>query len=445
MEDAQQCISQYDEEGDGSLAQEEFDNIRDQIIAQQGGGAEDDNDNQPNLAVSDTRYSAQDLAAACNLSEDEALSIISQYDPDGDGALSHDDFAQQQKQQQEQEQEQEHVALDSFDAADEDNDGKLSAQELAEDEAAGIIQRYDEDGDGMLDKDEFAQLKAQVMAPRQEREHQEAAALDMSGMDEDQDGKVSAEELAKATHVSLSEAQPVIQQHDQNGDGMLDADEFEQLKAQVVREKERLQQIQKERQQRQQAQQEQYADASNSNSNAEHNADGQQFKHKWKFGMNFEHKEATLAGSGGRSRHELDEDVLCLTLTIDLKTANMARVDSVWKAVLAHFSELLLSLKALSVDDTAGVGGEELDMSAEQSRHSQYFLERVAVNALKLCLSLRAEPQIGALLELFAQLEDQALRVVSWRWATAPWCWTRCACSASTRWRRRCTTRASSS
>merc|ERR1711933_461915 len=75
-----------------------------------------------------------------------------------------------------------------------------------------------------------------------------------------------------------------------NGDGMLDEQEFENLKNKILKEqqeKERLKQIQQQRQQRQQEQQKQY---DNDNKSEE----VQQFKHKWKFGMNFDPKNENV-------------------------------------------------------------------------------------------------------------------------------------------------------
>jgi len=54
-------------------------------------------------------------------------------------------------------------------------------------------------------------------------------------MDSNNDGKLSASELASwsATNISENEAKLLIQQYDKNGDGLLDQNEFNNLKQQI--------------------------------------------------------------------------------------------------------------------------------------------------------------------------------------------------------------------
>ena len=55
-------------------------------------------------------------------------------------------------------------------------------------------------------------------------------------IDADGDGKVSAEELAEQTGVTLERAKEIIAQYDKDGDAQLDEEEFEKLKQQLISE-----------------------------------------------------------------------------------------------------------------------------------------------------------------------------------------------------------------
>ena len=139
--------------------------------------------------------------------------------------------------------------------------------------------------DFLQNQEEFNSLKEQILS--QQRDAVSAGINENSSvnaMDDDKDNKVSAQELSQATNISVKEAELLIKQYDKNGDGMLDEKEFEELKDKILREqqeKERIKQIQQQRQQRQQQQQQQFN---------ENNKPPQEFKHKWKFGMNFDPK-----------------------------------------------------------------------------------------------------------------------------------------------------------
>ena len=52
--------------------------------------------------------------------------------------------------------------------------------------------------------------------------------------DGDGDGKVSADELAAQTNITIERAKEIIAEHDVDGDGQLDAEEFEKLKQRII-------------------------------------------------------------------------------------------------------------------------------------------------------------------------------------------------------------------
>jgi len=62
------------------------------------------------------------------------------------------------------------------------------------------------------------------------------AAVQHDEFDGDGDGKVSAEELAAQTNITVERAREIIAQHDVDGDGQLDEQEFEKLKQQIINE-----------------------------------------------------------------------------------------------------------------------------------------------------------------------------------------------------------------
>mmetsp|Transcript_7279 Transcript_7279/g.6520 ORF Transcript_7279/g.6520 Transcript_7279/m.6520 type:complete len:488 (-) Transcript_7279:31-1494(-) len=306
--EAQNIILQYDQDGDGQLNPQEFEDLKQQILSQQNENMTDKlahNDYHDQIdADGDGKLSAAELAQACNISELEAQNIILQYDEDGDGQLNQDEFENLKQQilsQQRDNMTDKLGANQEFDDLDANSDKKLSAKELAEAcniselQASNIIQQYDQDADGLLDKEEFEILKAQVL--EQQRDKASAAIneySDVNAMDDNKDGKVSAYELAQATGITQKEAELLIQQYDDNGDGYLQPDEFEKLKAKILEEQEqkrRLEQQQRERQQRQQEQQNQYGNNDSINPNEDK---PQEFKHKWKFGMNFDPKNENV-------------------------------------------------------------------------------------------------------------------------------------------------------
>ena len=59
-------------------------------------------------------------------------------------------------------------------------------------------------------------------------------AVQHDEFDGDGDGKVSAEELAAQTNISIERAKEIIAEHDVDGDGQLDEEEFEKLKQRII-------------------------------------------------------------------------------------------------------------------------------------------------------------------------------------------------------------------
>eukprot|EP00484_Ammonia_sp_Unknown_P005942 CAMPEP_0197073034 /NCGR_PEP_ID=MMETSP1384-20130603/210398_1 /TAXON_ID=29189 /ORGANISM="Ammonia sp." /LENGTH=523 /DNA_ID=CAMNT_0042511859 /DNA_START=95 /DNA_END=1667 /DNA_ORIENTATION=- len=341
--EAAECIAQFDEDGDGTLAAQDFEDLKSQIIAQQQASGGDgrlsaeelaaacnitpmeaqniimqydaDGDGTLNSIIAqqqadggDGRLSAardayiEELAAACNITPMEAQNIIMQYDADGDGTLNPDEF--EDLKQQILAQQREHLTdnlshNDFHDAMDADGDGKLTAEELAAAcnitpmEAQNIITQYDADGDGMLNPDEFEDLKQQILKQQREAAAQQIDEnTNFQQMDDNKDNRLSAKELAAACNITELQASNLIQQYDVNNDGYLNEEEFDTLKQQIL--KEQAAKLQQERQQRQAEQNAQY----NANKNAAAASGGddavQEFKHKWKFGMNFDPKNENV-------------------------------------------------------------------------------------------------------------------------------------------------------
>eukprot|EP01083_Nonionella_stella_P166068 554074_1 len=248
--EAQNIIAQYDVDGDGKLDAQEFEQLKQQIMDQQRQGMTNTmNANQQYNqfdADDDGRVDANELANACNISVVEAQNIIAQYDVDGDGKLDAQEFEQLKQQileQQRQAMSNKMGANQEYNELDANDDGRVDANELgkacniSEQEARNIIAQYDVDGDGKLDAQEFEQLKQQILEQqRQAMSNKMGANQEYNELDANDDGRVDANELGKACNISEQEARNIIAQYDVDGDGKLDAQEFEQLKDQIMEE-----------------------------------------------------------------------------------------------------------------------------------------------------------------------------------------------------------------
>eukprot|EP00485_Elphidium_margaritaceum_P000777 CAMPEP_0202688848 /NCGR_PEP_ID=MMETSP1385-20130828/4253_1 /ASSEMBLY_ACC=CAM_ASM_000861 /TAXON_ID=933848 /ORGANISM="Elphidium margaritaceum" /LENGTH=474 /DNA_ID=CAMNT_0049343899 /DNA_START=68 /DNA_END=1492 /DNA_ORIENTATION=+ len=309
--EAQNVILQYDEDGDGTLSVQEFNDLKTQILAQQRAAMTDKMDantfHDEVDADGDGRVTAAELANACNLTEMEAQNIILQYDADGDGTLSMQEF----QDLKEQVLAQQRAAMtdkigtdDTFAQMDKDASQRLTATELAaacnisESQAKNVIAQYDVNGDGKLDEKEFETLKQQILKQQKEKAGNTIAAdTSLADLDDNKDNRLSAAEFAQATGISEKEAQSLIAGVDKNGDGYLNKKEFEALKQQIEKrkaEQERLKRIKEERQQRQAEQQQQYQENQKQQQNPSADDAVQEFKHKWKFGMNFDPKNENI-------------------------------------------------------------------------------------------------------------------------------------------------------
>jgi len=228
LEDAQECIAQFDAEGDGTLTIDEFDNLVDQISAQ----------------ISDDRMSALDLADACNLTEQEAAQIIDEYDPEGDGFLELEEF--------------------------EDLKQQISSQQQMPGDAMNAVQ-----------PEEAAEetVSSEHCAP--EENGNPTAGPSSSKRPSD------STETAPKQHVDFPAAIPMAVPLEENPE-------------RLEQEKERLRRIQRERVQRQKQQQQQYdehsagGDDDDDDDDHEESGQGQKFKHQWKFGMNFDPKTKSV-------------------------------------------------------------------------------------------------------------------------------------------------------
>eukprot|EP01083_Nonionella_stella_P271346 919461_1 len=235
--EAEECIEQYDQNDDGLLDPHEFEQLKQQILEQQrqqmtNTMSYNDQYNQFD-ADDDGRVDANELSQACNISLIEAQNIIAQYDVDGDGTLDAEEFEQLKQQILDQQRQGMTNAYmggnDQYNQFDGNNDGRIDANELSQacnlslQEAENCIAQYDVDGDGTLDPQEFEALKQQILdQQRQDMTNQMGVNDQYNQFDDNDDGRVDANELSAACNISLVEAQNIIAQYDVDGDGTLD-------------------------------------------------------------------------------------------------------------------------------------------------------------------------------------------------------------------------------
>jgi len=128
---------------------------------------------------------------------------------------------------------------DQFDRLDKNNDGALDASELsillidqgfsksqAHQEAEKIIKESDHDGSGEIEFDEFAQIwQRKLLSVNDSYIHAVFSVLD-----EDANGTIDADELAKVLNMQgegdAEKVQALIKEVDTDGDGVISWDEF---------------------------------------------------------------------------------------------------------------------------------------------------------------------------------------------------------------------------
>ncbi|KAK8964259.1 putative calcium-binding protein CML25 [Platanthera guangdongensis] len=122
---------------------------------------------------------------------------------------------------------------------DSNGDGKISSSELGaifeslgqplnEEELFRMMDEADADGDGFVSLEEFVDLNTTVVDPMAVLEDLRQA---FSVFDLDRNGKISAEELSRVMRglgegVSLSQCRRMIDGVDQDGDGLVNFEEF---------------------------------------------------------------------------------------------------------------------------------------------------------------------------------------------------------------------------
>ena len=94
-----------------------------------------------------------------------------------------------------------------------------------------LTQAYAEIQDDLQGEEDFSGIFGSI-------KNRIKAAMKMDDFDGDGDGKVSAQELAEQTGISVERAQAIIAEYDEDNDGQLDEAEFERLKERVLTERE---------------------------------------------------------------------------------------------------------------------------------------------------------------------------------------------------------------
>lgn len=166
-------------------------------------------------ADNNKKVTAQELAEQLKMSQNEADAVVNKYARTLDEGEFNKYIADQ---------------TSLFALADKNNDGQVTAEELAEvtglpvAEAKEMIRRVDgvdtgSQPDGNLDQAEFSELKKQQIEPLQFDDF-------VTEKDGDKDGKLTYAELGPKALMSFAE----MSKYDRNGDRELDREEFAKLK-----------------------------------------------------------------------------------------------------------------------------------------------------------------------------------------------------------------------
>eukprot|EP00486_Rosalina_sp_Unknown_P007537 CAMPEP_0201577206 /NCGR_PEP_ID=MMETSP0190_2-20130828/23462_1 /ASSEMBLY_ACC=CAM_ASM_000263 /TAXON_ID=37353 /ORGANISM="Rosalina sp." /LENGTH=573 /DNA_ID=CAMNT_0048008981 /DNA_START=1320 /DNA_END=3041 /DNA_ORIENTATION=- len=237
----------FDENGDGTLGQKEFQDLKSKILSQRTQRLRNQVKSKSKYdrfdLNDDGKISAKEISQALKITLKKAEEMVKKYDENGDGSLDPKEFAILKKSQQ---------FANSINVTtkikdlDRNSDGKLSAEELAKatnitlKKAQDIIKKYDENGDGSIDEEEFGALKKQILKKQTQRLLNNLIPnTKIKDLDENSDNKLSFDELAKAVKITPKQAKDIIAQYDKNGNGYLDSEEFTDLKNQILIQKRR--------------------------------------------------------------------------------------------------------------------------------------------------------------------------------------------------------------
>jgi len=246
LNEAKDYIKKYDTNKNMTLDSEEFEDLKDMILAQQRLS----NHINSKMKLSDIdkngdgKVSAAELAKVCGITRQQAREIIKKVDKNGNNYLDQDEFLVLKNQilsQQRQKIKYKIKPTTTIKSMDKNSDGKLSAAELSKatnitlKEAEEIIGQYDKNGDGFLDAAEFKDLKDQILSQQTKKlisginENTNFKDIDKNG-----DKTLTAKELSEAVNISLKKAEALINKYDKNKDHVLDSSEFADLKKQIL-------------------------------------------------------------------------------------------------------------------------------------------------------------------------------------------------------------------
>eukprot|EP01083_Nonionella_stella_P138627 421852_1 len=253
---ARNIIQQYDVDGDGSLDPQEFETLKQQVLKQQREKAASNINNYSDMnAMDDNKdglVSASELAQACNISQKEAELLIQQYDKNGGGFLNQQEFETlkqsilkeqrekerlkqiQKNRQLRQQQQQQYGDQDS--KPQEFKHKWKESMVIEDDQCASVCLDSEKVIVADLHQEEFEDLKGQILSQQRDQTTDKIGANDtIDTLDNNNDGQLTAKELSEACGISEVQAKNIIQQYDVDGDGMLDPQEFETLKQQVLK------------------------------------------------------------------------------------------------------------------------------------------------------------------------------------------------------------------